>query len=75
MKAICCLLIGFFLCSAWPQSAAADKVRIAVTNLNMSFLPTGVALQRGFFKDEKLDVEIIRMNVPNTVTAMMSGDG
>jgi NitT/TauT family transport system substrate-binding protein len=74
MKAICFLAIGFFACGIWPRGAVADKVRIAVTNLNMSFLPTGVALQRGFFRDEKLDVEIIRMNVPNTVTAMMTGD-
>jgi len=57
-----------------PPARAADKVRIAVTNFNMSFLPTGVALRRGFFKDEGLDVEIIRMNTPNTVAAMTTGD-
>jgi NitT/TauT family transport system substrate-binding protein len=33
-----------------------------------------VALKRGFFKDEGLDVEIIRMNTPTTVTALMTGD-
>lgn len=52
----------------------ADKTRIAVTNLNMSFLPAGAALKMGFFKDEGLDVEIIRMNVPTTITALMTGD-
>lgn len=57
-----------------PSVQAAEKVRIAVTNLNMSFLPTGVALRRGFFKDEGLDVEIIRMNTPNTLAAMTTGD-
>jgi NitT/TauT family transport system substrate-binding protein len=52
----------------------ADKVRIAVTNPNMSFLPSGVALKKGFFRDEGLDVEIIRMNVPNIITALVTGD-
>jgi NitT/TauT family transport system substrate-binding protein len=70
----------FLLCSVLAlglparQLQGAEKVRIAVTNLNMSFLPTGVALRRGFYKDEGLDVEIIRMNTPNTVAAMTTGD-
>jgi len=57
---------GFFV--------GADQVRIAVTNPNMSFLPSGVALKKGFFKDEGLQVEIIRMNVPNIITALVTGD-
>ena len=54
--------------------ACAEQARIAVTNPNMSFLPSGVALKKGFFKDEGLDVEIIRMNVPTIVTALVTGD-
>lgn len=54
--------------------AGAEQARIAVTNPNMSFLPSGVALKKGFFKDEGLDVEIIRMNVPTIVTALVTGD-
>ena len=54
--------------------AGAEQARIAVTNPNMSFLPSGVALKKGFFKDEGLDVEIIRMNVPTIITALMTGD-
>jgi NitT/TauT family transport system substrate-binding protein len=53
---------------------AADKIRISVTNPNMSFLPSEVALKKGFFKDEGLDIEIIRMNVPNIITALVTGD-
>ncbi|HEY7218795.1 MAG TPA: ABC transporter substrate-binding protein [Candidatus Binatia bacterium] len=53
---------------------AADPVRISVTNQNISFLPAGVALKKGYFRDEGLDVEIIRMNTPNTITALMTGD-
>ena len=73
MRRICCLLVGIFI--AWHQPLhGADKTRIAVTNFNMSFLSAGVAVQRGFFKDEGLDVEVIRMNVPTTITALMTGD-
>src|SRR5438093_10180699 len=53
---------------------AADKVRISMTNPNMSFLPSGIALKKGFFKDEGLDVEVIRMNVPNIITALVTKD-
>jgi hypothetical protein len=34
---------------------AADKVRVSVTNYNMSYLSAGVAAKRGFFKEEGLD--------------------
>jgi len=75
MRKLCCWLTGFI--AVWaphPPLDAADKVRVTVTNPNMSFLPSGVALKKGFFKDEGLDVEIIRMNVPNIVTALVTGD-
>ncbi|HEY1268222.1 MAG TPA: ABC transporter substrate-binding protein [Candidatus Binatia bacterium] len=73
MKAL--LSLAFFLVLLIVSSVgAAEKVRVSVTNPNMSFLPAGVALKRGFFRDEGLDVEIIRMNTPNTVTALVTGD-
>jgi len=67
----------FILLASWvpvKEVGGADKIRISVTNPNMSFLPSGVALKKGFFKDEGLDVEIIRMNVPNIITALVTGD-
>jgi sulfonate transport system substrate-binding protein len=72
--------IGYWLfillvsCVPGKEVGGADKIRVSVTNPNMSFLPSGVALKRGFFKDEGLDVEIIRMNVPNIITALVTGD-
>jgi NitT/TauT family transport system substrate-binding protein len=75
MRKLCCFLAA--LSVLWIPGQfleAADKVRISVTNPNMSFLPAEVALKKGFFKDEGLEVEIIRMNVPNIVTALVTGD-
>jgi NitT/TauT family transport system substrate-binding protein len=53
---------------------AADKVRIGVSNYNISNLTVGVARTRDFFKQEGIEAEIIRMN-PNIATmALVSGD-
>jgi len=68
------LALTFYLNLTGFSVEAAEPVRISVTNQNISFLPAGVALKKGFFKDEGLDVEIIRMNTPNTITALMTGD-
>src|SRR5688572_10477063 len=61
-------------CSAPSLLSAADKVRITTTNLNMTSLTAGVAVTRGFFKDEGLEVEVIRTTAPVTVAALSSGD-
>lgn len=52
----------------------ADKVRIGVSNYNISNLTVGVAQTKDFFKQEGIEAEIIRMN-PNVATmALVSGD-
>jgi NitT/TauT family transport system substrate-binding protein len=40
----------------------------------MSFLTTGVALKKGFFKQEGLEVEVVQMRVPVMITALSTGD-
>ena len=40
------------------NASAADKVRIGVSNYNISNLTVGVAQTRGFFKQEGIDAEI-----------------
>ncbi len=66
-------LIG--LVGAPPNWAmAADKIRISVTNFNMSFLPSGLAVRRGVFKEEGIEAEVIRMNANVAITALASGD-
>ena len=53
---------------------AADKVRISVSSLDAAFLTPAVAHKRGFFKEDGLDVEIIRMNANVSITALATGD-
>jgi ABC-type proline/glycine betaine transport system substrate-binding protein len=53
---------------------AADKIRISVTNFNMAFLSSGLAVKKGFFKEEGIEAEIVRMNANVAITALASGD-
>jgi len=68
------------LAAIWTASVvvdrceAIDKIRISVTNFNMSFLPSGLAVKRGFFKEEGIEAEVIRMNANVAITALASGD-
>ena len=53
---------------------AVDRIRIAVSNPNMPNLTVAMAQKKGFFKEETLDVEIIRMNPNVAITALATGD-
>jgi NitT/TauT family transport system substrate-binding protein len=53
---------------------ALDRIRIAVSNPNMPNLTVAVAQTKGFFKDENIDAEIIRMNPNIAITALSTGD-
>ena len=55
-------------------AAPLDRIRIAVSNPNMPNLTVAVAHKKGFFKDENLDAEIIRMNPNVAITALATGD-
>ena len=65
------LLLFFWLCS---DAGGAEKVRISVTNYNMSYLAAGVAAKKGYFKEEGLDPEIIRMNFNVAMSALINGE-
>ena len=53
---------------------AADKVRMSISSVDVSFLTAGLALKRGMFRDEGLDLELIRMNANVSITALSTGD-
>jgi NitT/TauT family transport system substrate-binding protein len=55
-------------------AAPLDRIRIAVSNPNMPNLTVATAQKQGFFKDENLDAEIIRMNPNVAITALATGD-
>jgi len=74
MKVLALTLAAGIVCAGYHQSLAADKIRLSVTNFNMSCLPAGLAAKKGFFKEEGLEAEVIRMNANVAVAALASGD-
>ena len=71
MKIILAALIVLLL---HASTEAADKVRIGVPELNAQFLPLALAEKRGFFKDDGLQGEIIRINPTVALAALVSGE-
>ncbi|TMA13333.1 MAG: ABC transporter substrate-binding protein [Deltaproteobacteria bacterium] len=54
--------------------AHAEKLRLSVSSVDSSFLTVAVADKRGFFKEQGLEVEVIRMAAPISITALANGD-
>ena len=42
-----------------PNAGAAERVRLALPAKSMGYLPLFVAIHRGFFRDENIDVDTI----------------
>lgn len=55
-------------------SAQAQKIIIAVSNPDMSFLSGGVAKYRGFFKEEGLDAELVQITANVSIAALAGGN-
>ena len=65
---------GFLLlCVCASSVEGADKIRIAVTNYNITYLTAGVATKKGYFRDEGLDPEIILTTASVSISALASG--
>jgi ABC-type nitrate/sulfonate/bicarbonate transport system substrate-binding protein len=68
--------ISVAVASINPRSPAlgADKVKFALPGNSMGYLPLFVAVHRGFFKDEGIDIELPRLIPAMAQNALMSGD-
>jgi NitT/TauT family transport system substrate-binding protein len=56
------------------RALGADKVKFALPGYSMGYLPLIVAIHRGFFKDEGIDLEVIRLAPSLAHNALMSGE-
>lgn len=67
-------LLSFFFLSAAPLFAQ-NKIVVGLSSVNIAFLPVYVAQERGFFKDEGLDVLFVMFNAGTTnLQALAGGD-
>ena len=65
------LLVVFLFHSS---ANATDKIRIGVPELNAQFLPLAIAEKRGFFREDGLQGEVIRINPTVALAALVSGE-
>jgi NitT/TauT family transport system substrate-binding protein len=64
--------IGFFE-DSFAQSSR-KKIRLSLSSTTVALLPTFTAHDKGFFRDEGFEVEIIHMPATLASTALMTGD-
>jgi NitT/TauT family transport system substrate-binding protein len=76
-RIILTVIAAFCACASADLAPAADalqRVRIAYASRSSSAMPLYMALQKGFFKAEGLEVEIIQMNPRLAASAVVNGD-
>ena len=57
-----------------PNAGAAERVRLALPAKSMGYLPLFVAIHRGFFRDENIDVDTPIMLPQLAHNALLTGD-
>jgi NitT/TauT family transport system substrate-binding protein len=72
MKKLILALLG--ICVLHASAHAADKIRIGVPELNAQFAPLALAEKKGFFKEDGLQGETIRINPTVALAALISGE-
>ncbi len=70
----CIAFVPTFIARDETSGAEAQRVRIAYASRSNSATPQAVAVNRGFFKSEGLDVELIQMNPRLAAQALVNGD-
>jgi len=74
MKQAKFLVFVALLLVAWPRDGET-RITIGLSSVNIAFLPIYVAQEKGFFKDEGLDVQFVMFNAGSTnLQALMGGD-
>lgn len=64
-------IVGWIASGTAP---AADRIRVGVPQQVVHWMVFPLAQQKGFFKEEGLDAEIVRITGPSGRSALMSGD-
>ena len=62
------------ICVLHGSAHALDKVKIGVPELNAQYLPLALGEKRGFFREDGLQGEVIRINPTVALAAVVSGE-
>ena len=69
------LILLIVMLSALPLTRADARIVVGVSTVNVAFLPIYVTQDKGFFKDEGLDVLVVMFNAGATnLQALIGGD-
>ena len=69
------LCLFLLLCVFVRPAAAQTKILVGLSSVNIAFLPVYVSQEKGFFKDEGLDVLFVMFNAGSTnLQALIGGD-
>lgn len=74
MKILLTACFIILLCANNPDAAQPAKVRISYSSRSNSVTPFYLAVQKGFFAEEGMDVELIQVNPRLGATAVLNGD-
>jgi NitT/TauT family transport system substrate-binding protein len=66
-------LFVFFL-FAWSPGGEAEVVKVAMPSTTQAVLPFMIARDKGYYRAEGLDAELILMSAPTASRALLSGD-
>src|SRR5690349_7796405 len=67
--------ILLLIASAFVAKPSEAKLVVGISSVNVAFLPLYVTMEKGFFKDERLDIVPVMFNAGNTnLQAMIGGD-
>jgi NitT/TauT family transport system substrate-binding protein len=77
LPVLCCigvLAIDSWLYSPAPAQPALKKLRLGIAATSVGFLPIYAAHQKGFYRDEGIDLEIILMSLAAANNAFFKGE-
>jgi len=76
MRVVACVALAlYFAVPFFPRlSFSADRIKLALPAKSMGYLPLYVAVHRGFFKDEGIDIEMPMMLPQFARRALVSGE-
>jgi ABC-type nitrate/sulfonate/bicarbonate transport system substrate-binding protein len=68
------VVVLFTLLVLHASAHAPDKIKIGVPELNAQYLPFALGEKRGFFREDGLQGEVIRINPTVALAALVSGE-
>jgi NitT/TauT family transport system substrate-binding protein len=71
---IAAVVVAVNFTGSGPSALAADAIKFALPGNSMGYLPLFVAVHRGFFTDEGLDIELPRLRPSIAQNALLAGE-